>query len=73
MYIPSVNSIMAAGLALTGMPEMLKGRKSISPSCIPLLLSLAYPLLLPWPFFRVRVDEDAGLVFELATYTPAPG
>jgi len=45
MYIPSVNSIMAAGLALTGMPEMLKGRTLVSPSYRSSVTPfLAYPL-----------------------------
>lgn len=29
MYIPNVQSILAAGLALTGVPELMKKRESI--------------------------------------------
>jgi hypothetical protein len=40
MYIPNVNSILAAGLALTGMPELIKGRTFFP---LPYLLSLSLP------------------------------
>jgi hypothetical protein len=53
MYIPNVQSILAAGLALTGMPEMMKKRELLSPSKLGWMArgGLATGILLPSSLF----------------------
>ena len=62
MYIPNVQSILAAGLALTGMPEMMKKRESSKCSVLPLD-----------PTLDLRAAAQAGSLFGpliLASSTP---
>jgi hypothetical protein len=50
MYIPNVSSILAAGLALTGMEGVMKKRTSSLLLFHPCSLSLFFSVLLPGPY-----------------------
>lgn len=60
MYIPNVQSILAAGLALTGMPDLMKKRESLVSSCRRMSSWRGLPFLHPTSLYHLVFNPTEG-------------